>query len=181
LCSALQVIPRNMQTRFRALIMTTIRQSYDYCAQPFESLQETCIPSLESFELMVTMLRSGQEMLYKNQRGLIKKQNRVELPFLCTALQVIVRNMHTSHLNLWWQSYVPDKEIGMLSSPKTKVIPICRLVRWHKKKAVQTSNNFKLKNIKLSRFFTISKHTSRWASHIYLWNNNLLMVAVNDF
>ena len=47
--------------------MTTIRQSYDYCAKPFESLQETCIPSLESFELMVTMLRSGQEMLYNKR------------------------------------------------------------------------------------------------------------------
>jgi len=70
--------------------MTTIRQSYDNCAQPFESLQETCIPSLESFELMVTMLRLGQEMLYKNQRGLIKKtkqgskQGRVTVLVHCT-------------------------------------------------------------------------------------------------
>ena len=39
-------------------------------AQLFESLQGTCIPSLESFEPMVTKLRSGQEMLYKNQRGI---------------------------------------------------------------------------------------------------------------
>jgi hypothetical protein len=42
------------------------------------------------------LLRSGQEMLYKNQRGLIQTRNKVELRFLCTALQVIARNMHTS-------------------------------------------------------------------------------------
>jgi len=36
-----------------------------------ESLPETCIPSMESFEPMVTKLCSGQEMLYKiNQRGI---------------------------------------------------------------------------------------------------------------
>jgi len=41
------------------------RYSYGSCAQPFESLQETCIhvPSLKSFEHMVTMFRSRQEML----------------------------------------------------------------------------------------------------------------------
>ena len=34
-------------------------------------------------------------MLYKiNQWGIIKKQNKVELQFLCTALLVIARNMH---------------------------------------------------------------------------------------
>jgi len=37
-------------------------------------------------------------MLYKiNQRGIIQKRNKVELRFLCTALQVIARNMHTKH------------------------------------------------------------------------------------
>jgi len=35
------------------------------CEQPFKSLQETFTASLESFEYMVTMFRSGQEMLYK--------------------------------------------------------------------------------------------------------------------
>jgi len=40
---------------------------------PFESVQETCIHSLESFEHMVTMLRSGQEMLYNNQKGFNSK------------------------------------------------------------------------------------------------------------
>jgi len=45
---------------------------------------------------MLVKLCSRQEMLYKiNQRGIIKKRNKVELRFLCTALQVIARNMHT--------------------------------------------------------------------------------------
>ena len=44
---------------------------------------------------MVTMLRPGQEMLYKNQRGLIQKRIKMKLPFLSTALKVIARNMHT--------------------------------------------------------------------------------------
>jgi len=64
----------------------------------FESLTETCIPSIESFEPMVTKLCSRQEMLYKiNQRGIIKKRNKVELRFLCTALRVIARNMHIKY------------------------------------------------------------------------------------
>jgi len=47
---------------------------------------------------MVTKLCSGQEMLYKiNQRGIIKKRNNVELWFLCIALNVIARNMHTKY------------------------------------------------------------------------------------
>jgi len=46
---------------------------------------------------MVTKLCSAQKILYKNQRGLIKKWNKVELRFLCTALQVIARNMHTKY------------------------------------------------------------------------------------
>ena len=52
----------------------------------FESLQETCIVSLKSFEPMVTKLCSGQEMLYKsNQRGIIKKQGRVMVLVHCTS------------------------------------------------------------------------------------------------
>jgi len=68
-------------------------------------LPETCIPSMESFKPLVTKLCSGQEMLYKiNQREIIIKWNKVELQFLCTALQVIARNMHTKYgviQNLW--------------------------------------------------------------------------------
>jgi len=46
----------------------------------------------------VTKVWSGQEMLYKiNPRGILKKRNKVELRFLCTALQVIARNMHTKY------------------------------------------------------------------------------------
>ena len=53
---------------------------------------------MESFEPMVTKLCSGQEMLFKiNQRGIIQKWNKVELQFLCTALRVIARNMHTKY------------------------------------------------------------------------------------
>jgi len=44
---------------------------------------------------MVTMLRSGQDMLYKIQRGLLKIQNNEELWFFCIALRDIARNMHT--------------------------------------------------------------------------------------
>jgi len=63
-------------------------------ALPF--IARNSIPSLESFKHMVTMLRSGQEMLYKNnQRETISKQNKVELRILCTAIPVFVRNMHT--------------------------------------------------------------------------------------
>jgi len=37
-------------------------------------------------------------MLYKiNQMGIIQKLNNVELRFLCTALWVIARNMHTKY------------------------------------------------------------------------------------
>jgi len=47
---------------------------------------------------MVTKLCSGQEMLYKiNQRGIIKKQNKVKLRFLCNELCAIARNMHTKY------------------------------------------------------------------------------------
>ena len=51
---------------------------------------------------MMTKLRSGQKMLYKiNQRGIIKNRNKVELRFLCTALRVIARNMHTKFGVIW--------------------------------------------------------------------------------
>jgi len=46
---------------------------------------------------MVTKLCSRKEMLYKNQRGIIQKRNKIALRFLCTALQVIARNMHTKY------------------------------------------------------------------------------------
>jgi len=52
-------------------------KSYGSCALHFASLPETCIPSIKSFEPLVTKLCSGQEMFYKiNQRGIIKKQNK---------------------------------------------------------------------------------------------------------
>ena len=41
------------------------RFSYGSCALPSQSLQEICIPSLKSFEPIVTKLCSGQDMLYK--------------------------------------------------------------------------------------------------------------------
>jgi len=45
-------------------------------------------------------------MLYKiNQRGIIKKRNKVELRFLCTALRVIARNMHTKYVVIWNYGY----------------------------------------------------------------------------
>jgi len=57
---------------------------------------------MESFELMVTKLCSEQEMLYKiNPVGKIKKRNKVELRFLCTALQVIARSIHTKFGVIW--------------------------------------------------------------------------------
>ena len=71
----------------RGIMKKGTKQSYGSCALHFESLPETCIPSMESFEPSVTKLCSGQEMLYKiNQRGKVKKRNKVELRFLCTAL-----------------------------------------------------------------------------------------------
>jgi len=51
---------------------------------------------------MVTKLCFGQEILYKiNQRGQIQKQNKVEIRFLCTALRVIARSMHTKFGVIW--------------------------------------------------------------------------------
>jgi len=41
-------------------------------------------------------------MLYKiNTRGIIQNLNKVELKFLCTALLVIVRNMHNKFRVIW--------------------------------------------------------------------------------
>jgi len=43
-----------------------------------------------------------QEMLYKiNQRVIIQKRNKVELRFLCTAIRIIARNMHTKYGVIW--------------------------------------------------------------------------------
>jgi len=36
-----------------------------------------------------------------NQIVIIQKQNKVGIWFLCTALQVIARNMHTKHVFIW--------------------------------------------------------------------------------
>jgi len=55
----------------------------------------------ESVEPMVTKLRSGQAMLYKNQRGIIQNRNMVKLRLLCTALRVIARNMQTKFGVIW--------------------------------------------------------------------------------
>ena len=78
------------------------RLSYGSCALHFRSLQETCTPSLKSFESMVTNLHSGQEMVYKNQsKGNNSKRNKVELKLLCTALRVIARKMHTKFGVIW--------------------------------------------------------------------------------
>jgi len=81
--------------------LKTEQGSYGFCALNFESMPETCIPSLESFKHMVAILRSGQEMLDKNQRGLIKKWNKVELQFLYTALHFIATNIHTKVEVIW--------------------------------------------------------------------------------
>jgi hypothetical protein len=72
----------------RGLIKNGTRKSYGSCALHFELLQETCTPSLESFEPMVTKLRSRQEMLYKNQskRNNSKmEQGRVKVLVQCTS------------------------------------------------------------------------------------------------
>jgi len=95
LCSGQEMLYKTNQ---RVIIKKGTRYSYGFCALHFESLPETCIPSMESFEHMVTKLCSGQDMLYKiNQKGIIKKRNKVELRFLCTALRVIAKNMHTKY------------------------------------------------------------------------------------
>jgi len=66
------------------------------------SLPETCILSLELFEPMVTKLSSGQELLNKtNERGILQKQNNVELRFLCIVLSVIAGNMHDKFGVIW--------------------------------------------------------------------------------
>ena len=80
----------------RGTIQTGTMQSQSSCALHFESLPETCITSLESFEPMVTKLCSGQEMLYKiNQRKVIQKRNKVELRFLCTALGACIPKLES--------------------------------------------------------------------------------------
>ena len=49
-----------------------------------ETENQTCF--IETDVSPDTKLHPGQEMLYKNQREIIKKQNKVELRFLSTAL-----------------------------------------------------------------------------------------------
>jgi len=40
-------------------------------------------------------------MLYKKSKGIIQKRKKVELRFLCTALRVIAKNMHTKFGVIW--------------------------------------------------------------------------------
>ena len=77
---------------------------YSSYALHIESLQETCIPSLKSFEPTVTKLRTGQEMVHKiNQRGIIKKRNNVEFLFLCTTLEQLPETcIHVARLKSFW-------------------------------------------------------------------------------
>jgi len=126
-----------------------------------ESLPETCIPRLESFEPMVMKLHSGQKMLYKNQskgNHSTTEPGRVTVLVHCTFShrQKLVYQIW-SHLNLWWQSYTPDKEISMPPPPlTTKVIPICCLVRRHKNKQSMyevPSQRFKNFALKQNLFF----------------------------
>jgi len=57
---------------------------------------------MDSFKNMMRKLCFEQEMLYKkNQRGIIPKSNKVKLLFLCIALLVISRNMHTKYGVIW--------------------------------------------------------------------------------
>jgi len=100
---------------------------------------------------MAIKLHSGQEMLYKNQskgNNLKTKQGRVTVLVHCTLSHC---QKHTyqvySHLNLWWQSYAPDKEIW--TPPPTKVIPLCRLVvRLHSGQEMLYKNQSKGNHLK---------------------------------
>jgi len=84
LCSGQEILKKINQ---RGIIQKRNKVELRFFALHLKSLPETCIPSMESFEPMVTKSWSGQEMLYKiNQRGIIQKRNKVELRFLCTAL-----------------------------------------------------------------------------------------------
>jgi len=76
-------------------------QCYGFSTLHYVSLQETCTTSYAlgnkctKKQLKGNNLKEWQEMLYKiSQRGITKKQNKVELHFLCIALPVIARNMH---------------------------------------------------------------------------------------
>ena len=63
-------------------------------------LQEKCTTSYmplarNALKIKGESLKKCQEMLYNvNQKGIIKKWNKVELRFLCTELPVIARNIH---------------------------------------------------------------------------------------
>jgi len=96
------------------------------------------IPSLEPFEPMMTK-RSGQEMLHKiNQKEIIEKRKKVELRILCTALQVIARNVHTKFGVI--RTY--DDKVTLRTRKSGRCATddaadqsnpyICRLVRRHK-------------------------------------------------
>jgi len=63
LCSGQEMVYKINQ---KEIIKNETRQNYGSCALHFQSLPETCMLTLESFESMLTQLRSGQELLYKN-------------------------------------------------------------------------------------------------------------------
>jgi len=68
-----------------------------------------------------------------NQRGIIQEWNKKELWFLCTALQVFARNMHTKFGVIWTfddKVMLWTRKFGRWR--RRKVIPWCRLVRGHK-------------------------------------------------
>ena len=85
-------------------------QSNGSCALHFGSLQETCIPSLESFELIVTKLCSGQEISIKGDNS-ETGQGRVMVPVYCTSLQLLLPLCEVWRNSLHnCLSYAPDKK-----------------------------------------------------------------------
>jgi len=99
LCSGQEMLYKINQ---RGIIKKQNKVELRFLCNALRVVARTCIPSMESFEPMVTKLCSGQEMLYQiNQREIIQKRNNVELRFLCTALRVITKNMHTKFGVIW--------------------------------------------------------------------------------
>ena len=99
LCSGQDMLYKINQTE---IIKKPNKVELRFCALHLSLLPETCLPKMESFEPMVTKLCSGQDLLYKiNQRGIIKKRNRVGLWFLRTAIRVIAISMHTKFGVIW--------------------------------------------------------------------------------
>ena len=74
-------------------------------------------------------------------------------------------------LNLQWQGYAPEKEIRTPTPPPptTKVIPICRLFRWHKKhKPISGSWTVMNENIKIF----VKCHLNKCRKGIFPWHVN---------